>query len=232
MPTSPNHKKQGKRNHILYPKKNGSIFEQIGITIKQGCLFALKQIGLAIIQCGYVIGQFFVRLVKRIASARIPKGLLARITKAFFPVLLGGVFMYAVLGFSGIGGYIVQSITPIFAETAFAAAISISAIILVALISFIPVISPLLGPGMVITVIAAIASGLLLASGHISPFIALPALFAIDVQLGNMFPASYAVAETEPETLAAGVPEIYFTRLITLPAAVAAAYFFSFIVFK
>lgn len=184
------------------------------------------------IQCRNVTGQFFLRLVKNITGIKLQKIALLRLVKTVFPVLLGGSFIYAVLGFTGIGSYITQSIDQAMAETAFAETVSVLAAVLVLLVSFIPLISPLIGPGLFITLIVAILSGLLLASGHISPFIALPALFAIDVQIGNKFPSAFAMGETEPETLAAGVPEIYFTRLITLPAAVTAAYFFSFVVFK
>jgi PTS system glucitol/sorbitol-specific IIC component len=58
---------------------------------------------------------------------------------------------------------------------------------------------------------------------------ALPALLAIDAQIGGDFvPAGLALGEEEPETINAGVPPVLFTRLITVPVAVVAAYFFCF----
>lgn len=250
MPPNYKRKKRGKRyspkKNDITDKKNDitkkkiDLTKRIGALIKEKSGLAVKQIRLAlrnvwfsIIQCGYMTGKFFLRLFQRIASIRIQKnGAFAAFLKTLYPVLLGALVVYGALVVSGIDGYIVQSVTDAFSETAYKDVVTIPAIALVALISFIPVVSPLLGQGLLITLVFAAISGLLLASGQISPFIALPALFAIDVQLGNKIAPASAMGETEPETLAAGVPEIYFTRLITLPAAVAAAYFFSFIVFK
>jgi len=147
------------------------------------------------------------------------------VIKPALPTLFGGALIFSALYYTGLVGTMADD---------FSSAIgTIPAVLLIALVSFIPFVSPLLGPGLFIALLAGLLTGEQLAEGVLNPFMLLPALFAIDVQIGNKFiPPSFAMGETEPDTLNAGVPGIFFTRLITIPAAVTAAYFFSFVVFK
>jgi PTS system glucitol/sorbitol-specific IIC component len=105
----------------------------------------------------------------------------------------------------------------------------IPALVVILLLCFIPSISPFIGPGLGIALIAGILTGEQIAAGSVKLVMALPALLAIDAQVGGDFvPAGLALGEEEPETINAGIPPVLFTRLITVPAAVVAAYFFCF----
>jgi PTS system glucitol/sorbitol-specific IIC component len=100
--------------------------------------------------------------------------------------------------------------------------------LVVCIICAIPVISPIIGPGAVIAQIVGVLVGQQIAAGAIKPAMALPALFAIDAQVGCDFvPVGLALGEAEPETVNAGVPAVLFSRLITGPISVIIAFLFS-----
>ncbi|MCL1814718.1 MAG: hypothetical protein FWG27_02705 [Treponema sp.] len=103
----------------------------------------------------------------------------------------------------------------------------VSAALIIFAVCFIPALSPLLGAGLLIAIAAGVFTGERIAAGAVSPFLALPALLAIDAQIGGSFIASrFTMGENDPETINAGVPGIVFTRLITIPIAVILAYLF------
>ncbi len=133
---------------------------------------------------------------------------------AFTATLLG------IISASGLGNVIANTISPICS--------TLPGMVIIAFICGIPILSPVLGPGAVIAQVVGTLLGAEFALGHIPPQYALPALFAIDAQVGCDFvPVGLSLGEAEPETIEYGVPAVLFERLITGPLAVLIAFAFS-----
>ena len=99
---------------------------------------------------------------------------------------------------------------------------------LLGIISGLPFLSPILGPGAVIAQVVGTLLGAQFATGAIPAKYALCALFAIDAQVGGDFvPVGLSLGEAEPETIELGVPAVLFERMITGPLSVLLAFVFS-----
>ena len=106
---------------------------------------------------------------------------------------------------------------------------SIWGLLLISIVCGIPFLSPLLGPGAAIAQVVGVLIGVQIATGAIPPEFALPALFAINVQVGADFvPVGLSMQQAEPDTIKYGTPAFLLSRQLTGPIAVIVAYLFSF----
>jgi glucitol/sorbitol PTS system EIIB component len=134
-----------------------------------------------------------------------------------FISLVIGIILY-----SGVGTFLANALSPL--------ASSVVGLVVLSVIIGLPILSPLLGPGAVIAqIIGTLLGSTLIAKGGMPPQYALPALFAINPQVGcDFIPVGLALGEAEPETVEIGVPAVLFSRMITGPLAVVLAWLASF----
>jgi len=145
-----------------------------------------------------------------------------QILKNILPFMAFIALVIGIILYTGIGDWIANLIAPL--------AGSLVGMLIISIICALPFLSPLLGPGAVIAqVVGTLLGSTLIANGSIPARFALPALFAINPQVGcDFIPVGLALGEAEPETVEIGVPAVLLSRMITGPIAVVLAYLASF----
>lgn len=134
---------------------------------------------------------------------------------AFISVIVG------IINKTGLGDHLAHWIEPL--------AGNLIGLLAISVFCAIPILSPVLGPGAVIAQVVGVLLGTRIGKGDIPPQYALPALFAIDPQVGcDFIPVGLALGEAETETVEVGVPAVLISRLITGPLSVVLAYLASF----
>ena len=134
---------------------------------------------------------------------------------AYVSLLIG------IVTYTGISKWIANGVQPLASNPL--------GLILLGVITAIPVLSPILGPGAAIAQVVGVLMGQQIAAGALPVQYALPTLFAINGQVGcDFIPVGLSLGEAEPETVSVGVPAVLFSRLITSPIAVVLAYLASF----
>ncbi len=144
-----------------------------------------------------------------------------QIVKNILPFMAFVAMLIGIILKSGIGNWIANVISPL--------AGTLPGLLLISVVCALPVLSPLLGPGAVIAQVVGVLVGVEIGKGNVPPQYALPALFAINPQVGcDFIPVGLSLGEAEPETVEIGVAAILISRFITGPIAVLIAYLFSF----
>lgn len=144
-----------------------------------------------------------------------------QVIKNIIPFMAFVSMLIGIITFTGIGDWIAHVIQPL--------AGNLIGMLIISVIASLPLLSPLLGPGAVIAQVVGVLVGVEIGRGNIPPHLALPALFAINPQVGCDFvPVGLTLGEAKPETIEIGVPAVLISRQITGPLAVVIAYFLSF----
>lgn len=142
------------------------------------------------------------------------------VIKSVLPFMVFVSVLVTIILSSGIGNAIANALKPM--------AGSLIGLIVISIICGFPFLSPLLGPGAAIAQVIGVLLGSQIAIGAIPPKYALPALFAINVQVGADFvPVGLSMQEAEPDTIKYGTPAFLISRQITGPIAVIIAYLMS-----
>ena len=159
---------------------------------------------------GYVVGQFF----------QAGRETIDMVIKNILPFMAFTSTILGIISASGLGNVIANTIAPLCG--------TLPGMLVICVICSLPFLSPILGPGAVIAQIVGTLLGAQFATGAIPARYALPALFAIDGQVGADFvPVGLSLGEAEPETIEYGVPAVLFSRIVTGPLAVLIAFAFS-----
>jgi len=167
----------------------------------------ITRVGMAI---GRVVNKFF-------AAGRDSINL---VIQTILPFMAFTATLLGIISASGAGNVIAKTISPLCS--------TLPGMLVISVVCAIPVLSPVLGPGAVIAQLVGVLLGDQIGAGAIPCQYALPALFAIDAQVGcDFIPVGLSLGEADSETISYGVPAVLYSRLITGPLSVLIAFAFS-----
>ncbi|MDO4942777.1 MAG: PTS glucitol/sorbitol transporter subunit IIB [Lachnospiraceae bacterium] len=167
----------------------------------------VTRIGIAI---GRIVNKFF-------AAGRDSINL---VIQTILPFMAFTATLLGIISASGAGNVIAKTISPLCS--------TLPGMLVISIVCAIPVLSPVLGPGAVIAQMVGVLLGDQIGQGAIPCQYALPALFAIDAQVGcDFIPVGLSLGEAESDTISYGVPAVLYSRLITGPLSVIIAFAFS-----
>ena len=137
------------------------------------------------------------------------------------PFMVYVSLLIGIVTYTGLSTWIANGVRPLASNPV--------GLIVLGIITALPFLSPILGPGAAIAQVIGVLMGTQIAAGGLPVQYALPTLFAIDGQVGcDFIPVGLSLGEAEPETVSVGVSAVLFSRLITSPIAVVLAYLVSF----
>jgi len=164
------------------------------------------------------IGQVVSNIVDHIFESA--KEAVKTVLETVIPFMVFISLIVGVVNYTGIGDIIAGLIAPVMSN--------IPSMVILSFVCVLPFLAPILAPGAAIGQVASILIGTQIAAGVISPVYALPALFAINAQVGSDFiPVGLSLAEAEAETIELAVPAFLFSRMLTGPLGVIVAYLIS-----
>ncbi|MBO1030689.1 PTS glucitol/sorbitol transporter subunit IIB [Tessaracoccus sp. SD287] len=139
------------------------------------------------------------------------------------PFMVYVSLLIGIVTYTGISDWIARGVSPMASNPIGLVALGI--------ITALPFLSPILGPGAAIAQVVGVLMGTQIAQGAVPVQYALPTLYAINGQVGCDFvPVGLSLGEAQPETVSVGVPAVLFSRLITSPIAVIIAFLASFLI--
>lgn len=139
------------------------------------------------------------------------------------PFMVYVSLLIGIVTYTGISNWIAKGVSPMASNPIGLVALGI--------ITALPFLSPILGPGAAIAQVVGVLMGTQIAQKAVPVQYALPTLYAINGQVGCDFvPVGLSLGEAQPETVSVGVPAVLFSRLITSPIAVIIAFLASFLI--